>query len=94
MFSFTETEEQELLDVAHQSIEYGLKSGKYLKIDETKYPKALQQSYGAFTTLKCNGVLRGCKGTLEVTLPLVTTIAYSAYSSAFNDPRFPPLQPQ
>lgn len=93
MFSFTKTDEQDLLNIAHQSIEHGLKNGECLKVNEVEYPTALQQPYGAFTTLKYNGALRGCKGSLEVTLPLVNTVAYSAYSSAFNDIRFPPLQP-
>jgi AmmeMemoRadiSam system protein A len=93
MFSFTKTDEQDLLNIAHQSIEHGLKNGECLKVNQVEYPTALQQPHGAFTTLKCNGALRGCKGSLEVTLPLVNTVAYSAYSSAFNDIRFPPLQP-
>ncbi len=92
MFSFTKTDEQELLDIAYQSIEHGLKKGKYLKVSENKYSKTLQQPQGAFTTLKCNSVLRGCKGSLEATLPLINVVAYSAYSAAFDDPRFPPLQ--
>ena len=93
MFLFTKTDEQELLDIAYQSIEHGLKNGKCMKLNESKYPKALQQPHGAFTTLKSKGVLRGCKGSIEFALPLVKTVAYSAFSSAFNDPRFTPLQP-
>ena len=93
MFSFSKTEEQELLNIAHQSIEHGLKNGECLKVNEAKYPAALQEPHGAFTTLKYNGALRGCKGSLEGALPLVNTVAYSAFSSAFNDLRFPPLQP-
>ena len=92
MFSFTKTDEQELLKIAHQAIEYGLKNGESLKVNETEYSAVLQQPHGAFTTLKYHGVLRGCKGALEVTLPLVKTVAHSAYSSAFDDTRFPPLQ--
>lgn len=94
MFSFTKTDEQDLLNIALQSIEHGLKNGECLKVNEVEYPTALQEPHGAFTTLKYNGALRGCKGSLEVALPLVNTVAYSAYSSAFNDIRFPPLQPR
>ena len=93
MFSFTKTDEQDLLNIAHQSIEHGLKNGECLKVNEVEYPAALQQPHGAFTTLKFNGALRGCKGSIEVRLPLVSAVASSAYLSAFNDIRFPPLQP-
>ncbi len=93
MFSFTKNDEQDLLNIAHQSIEHGLQNGECLKVNEVEYPAVLQQPHGAFTTLKCNGALRGCKGSLEEALPLISTVAYSAYSSAFNDIRFPPLQP-
>jgi AmmeMemoRadiSam system protein A len=45
-----------------------------------------------FVTLKKNGELRGCIGTLEPAEPsLGWEIARNAHSSAMRDPRFPPV---
>jgi AmmeMemoRadiSam system protein A len=52
----------------------------------------LRQARGAFVTLKKSGVLRGCIGRIESSLPLWETVARVARSSAFDDPRFPPLE--
>ena len=45
-----------------------------------------------FVTLKSDNRLRGCIGTREARLPLVTDVAEHAYAAAFEDPRFPQLQ--
>ena len=47
-----------------------------------------------FVTLKKNGELRGCIGTLEpAEASLGHEIARNAHSSAMRDPRFPPVTP-
>ena len=46
---------------------------------------------GAFVTLKENGCLRGCIGRLSSPRPLLQTVKEVAVSSAFEDPRFPPV---
>jgi AmmeMemoRadiSam system protein A len=46
---------------------------------------------GAFVTLKRDGRLRGCLGTLECRLPLPEEVARVAVSAALEDPRFAPL---
>lgn len=45
-----------------------------------------------FVTLSVAGSLRGCRGTLEATRPLVHDLWRNAWASAFDDPRFPPLE--
>jgi hypothetical protein len=54
-------------------------------------PANLLKPYGAFVTLKINGVLRGCIGRFISTEPLYQVVKESALSSAFGDPRFSPL---
>ena len=49
------------------------------------------QASGVFVTLKKNGELRGCIGTLACRQPLVEEIARVAVSAAREDPRFPPV---
>jgi hypothetical protein len=46
---------------------------------------------GAFVTLKRNGALRGCLGTLECTRPLAEEVARLAASTSHEDPRFEPV---
>lgn len=47
---------------------------------------------GAFVTLRRRGQLRGCIGSLAADRPLGSLVAEAALSSAFHDPRFPPLE--
>lgn len=56
-------------------------------------PPAYNQKAGAFVTLKKDGQLRGCIGTVQpVRNNLAQEIAYNAVSSALKDPRFPPVR--
>jgi AmmeMemoRadiSam system protein A len=48
---------------------------------------------GAFVTLKTGEELRGCIGHITACRPLLETVKETAVSSAFDDPRFPPLAP-
>ncbi len=56
-------------------------------------PSALSVPCGAFVTLKVGGELRGCIGHITACQPLVDAVKDAALSSAFDDPRFPPLRP-
>ncbi len=47
-----------------------------------------------FVTLRKNGALRGCIGTLEAHRPLLVDVKANARAAAFRDPRFLPLQPE
>jgi len=55
---------------------------------------ALREPRGAFVTLKAHGELRGCIGHITASEPLADTVKEVALSSAFEDPRFPPLRPE
>jgi AmmeMemoRadiSam system protein B/AmmeMemoRadiSam system protein A len=46
---------------------------------------------GTFVTLKIDGQLRGCIGTLAATEPLSEGVRRNAINAAFHDPRFTPL---
>jgi AmmeMemoRadiSam system protein A len=81
-----------LLAVARGSIVHGLDAGSALRVDPERYPPSLKTRRAAFVTLHRGGELRGCIGHLEAEQPLVADVADNAYSAAFRDPRFPPLQ--
>ncbi len=78
--------------VAREAIEHGLETGRPLRVDTQRYPAPLREPRATFVTLKRDGQLRGCIGTLEAIRPLVDDVAHNAYAAAFGDPRFPPLQ--
>ena len=85
-------ERERLLDVAAASIDAGLAHGRPLEVDPAEYSPALREPRATFVTLRRAGELRGCVGALEPTRPLVEDVAHSAFSAAFGDPRFTPLQ--
>lgn len=80
-----------LIDIARQSILHGLKQGESLKIIADDFSAELQAERASFVTLNRAGVLRGCIGHLEASMPLVEDIVENAFSAAFRDPRFLPL---
>jgi AmmeMemoRadiSam system protein A len=87
---FTEPQQQQLLDTACKSIQEGLENGRPLAVSAE--PDSPFATPGAcFVTLKSNGQLRGCIGSLEAYRPLMADVAENAYAAAFRDPRFAPL---
>ena len=81
-----------LLNLAKQSIQNGLLTGKPLPVNVEDYPPELQEKCATFVTLEINDQLRGCIGMLEAERPLVLDVVKNAFSAAFNDPRFPSLK--
>ena len=80
-----------LLKTARESIKHGLNKGCPLTVNLEDYPEQLREIRASFVTLEKKGQLRGCIGMLEATRPLIEDIAENAYSAAFRDPRFPPV---
>ena len=89
--SLCEEERILLRKLAHEAVKYGLQQGGYLPIDTARYPRPLREPGASFITLKKNGELRGCIGSLEAHRPLVEDIVHNAYAAAFSDPRFSPV---
>jgi AmmeMemoRadiSam system protein A len=87
--SLTEKDGQVLIEAARSAISSRLmqKAGCY---PESVTP-ALLVPCGAFVTLKSEGFLRGCIGRISSTKSLLQTVKEVAVSSAFEDPRFPPV---
>jgi len=59
-------------------------------------PKASEHPWlsdlaATFVTLKKDGELRGCIGSLKAHYPLIDDLQNNAIAAAFQDPRFPPL---
>jgi len=81
-----------LLRTAHHAIETAL--GQQPSLALPKAPAHLHEPRGAFTTLYLAGRLRGCIGYVAAVKPLIQTVAESAVSAAFHDPRFPGVTAQ
>lgn len=76
-------------DLARQAVEYYLKTGEYLKVDNP--PEAWKKPAACFVTIYLNGQLRGCIGSVEAYQPLAKDIINNAVSAAFSDWRFGPV---
>jgi len=85
---YSPAERQTLLRLAHQSIESALQD---LPLDLTPPSEHLAEPRGAFTTLHRKGRLRGCIGYIFSQQALYQTVAETARSAAFDDPRFEPV---
>jgi len=80
-----------LLRLAAQSIQHGLATARPLAIDLATTPKALATPGASFVTLKLNGQLRGCIGSVLGQRALAKDVTENAFASAFRDHRFSPL---
>lgn len=88
---YSDQQQRELLQIARDSISYGLEKGRALSPVPDEYDEALRQQRASFVTLHKGGQLRGCIGTLQAHQPLIDDVAEHAFAAAFRDPRFPPL---
>jgi len=84
-----------LLKIARASILEEFEGKKLINRDELirEYP-FLAEERATFVTLKIDGNLRGCIGSILPRMPLIDDVIYNAKQAAFADPRFPPLTPQ
>jgi len=84
-----------LLKIARASILEEFEGKKLINKDELikEYP-FLAEERATFVTLKIDGNLRGCIGSILPRMALIDDVIYNAKQAAFSDPRFPPLTPE
>ena len=85
-----EKQRERLLEIARQSIETYVKTGKRLEVKESD--PVLNAQCGAFVSLHEKGELRGCIGNMVGRQPLYLTIRDMAVEAGVNDPRFSSLK--
>ncbi len=86
-------QESFLPSLARQSIRQYLDQKSLLDWRELKIPAEFQKAAGAFVSLKKNGHLRGCIGTVSAQAPNVAAeVIYNAVQAATQDQRFYPVQ--
>lgn len=85
--------EDEYVRLARLSLETYVNTNDYAKRPRELSPELLNQQAGVFVSLKKDGVLRGCIGTISpVTACVADEIIRNAVSAGTEDPRFQPVQ--
>lgn len=78
--------------LARKNLDLYFNEGKLLTSDDLEDKRLKDEKKGVFVSLKINGELRGCIGTISPTTDSVgEEIIKNSLSAALNDPRFPPL---
>ncbi len=91
VLNLSHEEKQYLLRIAREAIATAFEGQRYTPPPPPT--EKLKEHYGVFVTLTIDGNLRGCIGLVEGIKPLYEGVADMAIAAAFEDPRFPPLQP-
>lgn len=89
--TFSDSEKSFLTNLAWESVETYLKTGKVLEINEKKVPEKLKETTGCFVTLNKNHELRGCIGHILPKVPLYKCVIENSINAAVNDIRFNPV---
>ena len=88
--TFSQESKQELFSIVRNTIREQLTRKKVTSLESTN--PELQSQNGVFVTLHTKqGALRGCIGSFTSDKALYQTVQEMALSSAFRDPRFPPV---
>jgi len=84
--------EDAYLALARYSLEYYVRNGKRAPLPDELPAELTGQKAGAFVSIKKDGQLRGCIGTILPTRNnLAEEILYNAVSAGTGDPRFSPV---
>jgi len=85
--------EDEYIQLARKSLETFVREGRVIEVPDN-LPKEMKESRaGVFVSIKKNGQLRGCIGTIEPTRKnIAEEIIHNAISSGTGDPRFYPVE--
>ena len=92
-WSISKKEKKILIKIARNTLKHAFKTGKIANIKELdiKINENLKKIRAVFITLKKNGYLRGCIGSIYPTRPLYKSVIFNTIGAAFRDPRFPAL---
>lgn len=82
-----------LLETAAKTVRHGARHGRPSEIETEGLPQPVQAVRACFVTIKLDGELRGCIGSMSAQRPLIQDVATNAYSAAFADPRFSAVTP-
>lgn len=88
-------QEDDYVRLARKTIESYVRTGNIIGLPEKLPREMLRHRAGVFVSIKKEGRLRGCIGTIQATQPSVAEeIVHNAISASVNDPRFSPIEPE
>ena len=77
-----------IFDIVRESIVHAINQEEFIP----EHVPPVMREYGAsFVTIKLNGQLRGCIGSIYPTKPLISDLIDNTKNAGFQDPRFLPL---
>lgn len=81
--------------LARQTIETYIRTGEIIEMPKGLPGEMYGRRAGTFVSIKENGALRGCIGTIQaMQASIAEEIIHNAISAATKDPRFEPIAPQ
>jgi AmmeMemoRadiSam system protein A len=80
-----------LLHLAFESLADALSTGRRSLPTVESLPTSMRQPGACFVTLRSDGRLRGCIGTLSPRGAIGREVVANTLAAAFDDPRFPPV---
>lgn len=89
--SLSSQEKDRLRQVAAQGVAWAVAGRSEAALEAPECTGTLSMPGASFVTLRLNGQLRGCMGSLEAWRPLFLDVLHNAYASACRDPRFDPV---
>ena len=88
-------QEDEYVQLARKTVEKYVCTGKKIRIPEGLSGELLERRAGVFVSIKKEGRLRGCIGTIQAVYPSIAQeIIENGVSAAARDPRFSPIEPE
>lgn len=89
------SQEDDFVQLARKTIEDYVRTGKKIRMPEGLPQEMLGRRAGVFVSIKKEGRLRGCIGTIQAVRPSIAEeIIENAVSAAVRDPRFSPIKPE
>ena len=90
----TDGEKQTLFAIARDTLKWCVDGGKgKFSFDTYAITPVMKTNTATFVTLKIQGQLRGCIGSLMPVEPLYVSVHDNAINAAIHDPRFTPVTP-
>ncbi len=88
-------QEDEYVQLARKTVEEYVRTGKKIRIPEGISGEMVERRAGVFISIKKEGRLRGCIGTIQAVYPSIAQeIIENGVSAATRDPRFSPIEPE
>ena len=87
-------DEDAYVRLARKTIEEFIQNGKIISVPDGLPDEMYTGRAGVFVSIKENGNLRGCIGTIQAVQPSIAEeIVQNAISASTKDPRFSPIEP-